>query len=94
MAEVNREGQAFMPGQEPAKNKKIHPKAVAFWNAERDYKTAKKRRADANATLLVTMEKEGLDVYQFERVTAEVIHSDRVKVKYAPDPSVDTDKNR
>jgi len=83
--------QAFIPGTEPVKNAKVHNKAIAAARAQQEYLIAKTRRDDTHKVLQVAMEKEGLKEYEYDRVSARRIPSERVVATMTADPPIDLD---
>lgn len=78
-------GQQFIPGMAPAKNDRVHPKAVLYVK-ERDRRIAAgKDEKAAHTDLLEAMLTEGIESYEYGGLTVTVQANRKVKATFSED---------
>jgi hypothetical protein len=77
--------QDYLPGTEPVKNKKVHPKALHYAAMRDDRIAANVAEKEAHDTLLAAMLEEGLEDYQYGDLKVHVDNKKKCKVSTTPE---------
>lgn len=72
--------QAFLPGTEPQKNKRVHPLAENYAGLRDARIAANREEKDAHDALLNAMQEEGIDSYEYGDLKVVVNNRKKCKV--------------
>jgi hypothetical protein len=73
--------QAFLPGTEPVKNAKVHPRAINYADARDARMECNRIEKEAHDDLLATMLEEGLEVYEYGDIKVTVNNKRKCRVE-------------
>ncbi len=79
-AAATEEGQLHIPGMEPVKNARVHPKAVRYAKVRDARIAANAEEAAAHDSLRETMLAEGLEHYEYKGLRVDIDRKSKCKV--------------